>query len=104
LNTGLSGGPAGVGTRISIKHTRALLTAALDGTLHQAEFRVDPWFEFEIPLSCPGVPDDLLNPVTSWSDQDAYRKNIQELVDKFRQNMKKYEKSTPQDVLLAGPG
>jgi phosphoenolpyruvate carboxykinase (ATP) len=104
LNTGLFGGPAGIGTRISIKHTRAMLTAALDGSLNQVDFQVDPWFGFEIPLSCPGVPDELLNPGASWADQDAYRANIQELVDRFKENMKKYEKSTPQDVLLAGPG
>jgi phosphoenolpyruvate carboxykinase (ATP) len=103
LNTGLAGGPAGVGKRIRIKHTRAMLTAALDGSLNQVEFQVDPWFGFEIPLTCPGVPDQLLNPAASWPDQDAYRNQMQDLVYQFKQNMKKYEKSTPQEVLSAGP-
>ena len=103
LNTGLTGGPAGVGKRISIKHTRALLTAALDGNLNQVEFQTDPWFGFEIPRNCPGVPDDLLHPAVCWPDQAAYQKAIQALVDQFKSNMKKYEESTPQEMLLAGP-
>ena len=103
LNTGLVGGPAGIGKRISIRHTRAILTSVLDGSLNQVEFEVDPWFGFEIPLSCPGVPDQMLNPSASWSDQDAYRNNIELLVAQFKKNMKKYKKSTPQEVLLAGP-
>lgn len=103
LNTGLVGGPAGVGKRISIKHTRALLTAALDGNLNKVDFKTDPWFGFEVPLTCPGVPDQILNPAVSWPDQEAYRKSITELVDQFKKNMKKYEDSTPPEVLLAGP-
>lgn len=103
LNTGLVGGPAGIGKRISIRHTRALLTAALNGSLNQLEFEVDPWFGFEVPLTCPGVPEHILNPSASWTDQDAYRKSIQQLVDQFKKNMRKYEGSTPQEVLLAGP-
>ena len=103
LNTGLVGGPAGIGERISIKHTRALLTAALDGSLNQEPFEADPWFGFEVPLSCPGVPDQILNPSASWADQDAYQKKVAGLVDQFKMNMKKYEKSTPQEVILAGP-
>ena len=103
LNTGLIGGPAGIGKRISIRHTRTILTAALDGKLNQTEFEVDPWFGFEVPLTCPGVPDQILNPSASWTDQEAYRRSIQQLVDQFKKNIKKYEKSTPQEVLLAGP-
>ena len=103
LNTGLVGGPAGIGKRISIRHTRAILTAALNGSLNQVEFAVDPWFGFDVPLSCPGVPDHILNPAGSWSDPEAYQKSIQELVTQFKKNMKKYEKSTPQEVLSAGP-
>jgi phosphoenolpyruvate carboxykinase (ATP) len=103
LNTGLVGGPAGVGTRISIKHTRAILTAALNGSLNQVTYQQDPWFGFEIPLTCPGVPEGILNPIDSWPDQEAYQIRVQELVDQFKKNMKKYERSTPQEVLLAGP-
>ncbi len=103
LNTGLVGGPAGIGKRISIKHTRAILTAALEGSLDQVEYQSDPWFGFDVPLTCPGVPNHILNPSASWSDHDAYRKSIGELVNQFKKNMKKYEESTPQEVLLAGP-
>lgn len=103
LNTGLVGGPAGIGKRISIKHTRAILTAALDGSLNEVEFEADPWFGFQVPLSCPGVPDRILNPAGSWSDQEAYRKSITELVSQFKKNMEKYQDSTPPEVLQAGP-
>lgn len=103
LNTGLVGGPAGIGKRISIRHTRALLTAALDGSLNQVEYAVDPWFGFQVPRSCPGVPDQILNPSTSWPDQEAYQTSIQQLVNRFKKNMVKYEDSTPQEVLAAGP-
>ena len=103
LNTGLVGGPAGIGKRISIKHTRAILTAALDGSLDQIDYQLDPWFGFEIPMTCPGVPDGILNPMAAWTDQDAYRIRVKELIEQFKKNMTKYEKSTPQEVLLAGP-
>lgn len=103
INTGLVGGPAGIGKRISIRHTRTILTAALDGSLNQAEFKADPWFGFEVPLACPGIPEQILNPSASWTDQEAYQRSVQQLVNQFKKNMKKYEKSTPQEVLLAGP-
>ena len=103
LNTGLVGGPAGIGTRISIKHTRAILTAALDGSLNEVEYQLDPWFGFEVPVTCPGVPDGILNPIAAWADQDSYQTRVRELVEQFKKNMKKYEKSTPEEVLLAGP-
>lgn len=103
LNTGLVGGPSGIGSRIKIAHSRAILTSVLEGKLDQVEYHVDPWFGFEIPQSCPGVPVEILNPAESWSDIDSYEKTIQNLVSQFKNNMKKYEKSTPQEVLLAGP-
>ena len=103
INTGLIGGPAGIGKRISIQHTRAILTAALDGRLDQVEYEVDPWFGFEVPLTCPGVPDGILNPSASWNDSSAYENSVKELVAQFKKNMTKYENSTPQEVLLAGP-
>jgi len=103
LNTGLVGGPSGVGSRIKIVHSRALLSAVMEGKLDQVKYHIDPWFGFEIPQSCPGVPDEILNPAESWSDKEAYEKTIQDLVIQFKNNMKRYEKSTPQEVLLAGP-
>ena len=103
LNTGLVGGPAGIGERISIRHTRSILTSVLDGSLNKVEFEVDPWFGLVIPLTCPGVPDQMLNPSASWTNQDSYNNNIGQLVAQFKKNMLKYEESTPQEVLLAGP-
>ena len=103
INTGLVGGPAGIGKRISIKHTRAILSAVLDGKLDQVEYNQDPWFGFEIPTSCPGVPGDILNPIDSWTDKEKYLQNIQTLVKRFNENIKRYQDSTPDEVLKAGP-
>ncbi len=103
LNTGLVGGPSGIGSRIKIVHSRALLTAVLEGKLDRVDYIIDPWFGFEIPQSCEGVPTDILNPAESWTDKKAYEKTIQDLVSQFKNNMKRYEDSTPQEVLLAGP-
>ena len=103
LNTGLVGGPSGIGTRISIHHTRAILSAVLSGALDKVLYLQDPWFGFEVPQSCPGVPDHFLNPADSWTDKHSYEITIRGLVERFKDNMKRYEKSTPQDVLLAGP-
>ena len=103
LNTGLVGGPSGIGSRIKIVHSRAILSAVLEGNLNQVDYCIDPWFGFQIPQSCAGVPTDILNPADSWSDKKAYEKTIQDLVNKFKNNMKRYEESAPQEVLLAGP-
>jgi phosphoenolpyruvate carboxykinase (ATP) len=103
INTGLIGGSVGVGKRISIQHTRMILSAVLNGELDQVNYQLDPWFGFEIPLTCPGVPDEILNPQSAWQDQGAYIKSIHTLIDRFVENMKKYEDSTPHEVLEAGP-
>lgn len=103
INTGLVGGPAGIGKRISIHHTRALLSAVLDGDLDQVSYQIDPWFGFEIPQSCPNVPSDILNPSTLWSDKEAYKTNIRQLVEQFNKNILRYQDSTAEDVLRGGP-
>jgi len=103
LNTGLVGGPAGIGKRISIDHTRALLSAVLNGDLDQVSYQVDPWFGFGIPQSCPHVPDEILNPSFIWTDKKAYARSINQLVEQFNINILKYKDSTPEEVLLAGP-
>jgi len=88
LNTGWTGGPYGVGKRISIAHTRALLDAALRGDLDpgKVEFEVHPIFGLKMPKSCPGVPSEILDPRNTWSDPEAYEKQAQELRDMFRRN------------------
>lgn len=86
LNTGWSGGPYGVGNRMSIGHTRALLDAALDGDLDTVETVRLPILGLRVPVSCPDVPDEVLNPRNTWSDPDAYDKAAVRLRDLFRQN------------------
>ncbi len=103
INTGLIGGPAGIGKRISIHHTRAILTAVLDGELDHVGCKKDPWFGFDVPTTCPGIPDEILNPAEAWQDQSAYFKSMQILVSRFQENMKKYHSTTPAEVIDAGP-
>ena len=86
LNTGWSGGPHGVGERMSIAHTRALLNAALNGDLDTVDTMRLPILGLRVPVSCPGVPDDVLNPRNTWADPDAYDEAAVHLRDLFRQN------------------
>ncbi|HNC10051.1 MAG TPA: phosphoenolpyruvate carboxykinase (ATP), partial [Anaerolineales bacterium] len=103
VNTGWVGGPYGVGKRISIKYTRALLNAALDGKLNHVEFKKDPIFGFEVPKTCPDVPDEVLNPASSWPDQNEYDRRYKDLAMRFKQNFAKFADGTPQEVVEAGP-
>ena len=103
VNTGWVGGPFGVGERISIKHTRALLSAALTGQLADVEYNQDPVFGFEVPRTCPGVPDEVLKPWSSWPNREEYDKKYKQLAQKFIDNFKKFEDGTPQEVIDAGP-
>ena len=103
LNTGWVGGPYGVGKRISIKHTRRLLNAALNGELKDVEYDRDPVFGFEVPKSCPGVPDDVLRPADSWPSKDDYDNKYRQLAARFVDNFKKYAAECPPEVREAGP-
>lgn len=89
LNTGWTGGPHGVGKRISIKLTRALLNAALNGELDSAETELHPILNLRMPKACPGVPPEMLNPRNTWADQDAYDQAAVQLRDMFRHNFDK---------------
>jgi len=86
LNTGWSGGPYGVGKRISIKHTRALLNAALRGDLDKIATATHPVFNLKMPTSCPDVPAEILNPRHTWTDKTAYDLQANKLRDMFRKN------------------
>ena len=90
INTGWVGGPYGVGKRISIRYTRAMLNAALTGELSDVKYVCDPIFGFEVPRSCPGVPDSVLDPASSWPSQDAYFQRYRELASRFIDNFKKF--------------
>ena len=103
VNTGWVGGPYGVGKRISIKYTRALLNAALNGKLDKVNFTRDPVFGFEVPAQCPDVPDEVLNPATSWGDKKEYARRYKDLAMRFKQNFGKFEDGTPREVVEAGP-
>jgi phosphoenolpyruvate carboxykinase (ATP) len=105
VNTGWSGGLAttpGI-KRMPIKATRALLNAALDGTLNNAEFRIDPNFGFEVPVEVPGVDTALLDPRGAWADADAYDRTAKELVRKFIDNFAQFADHVDESVLNAAP-
>jgi phosphoenolpyruvate carboxykinase (ATP) len=103
LNTGWVGGAYGVGKRISIAYTRALLSAALSGSLLDVKYKKDPVFGFSVPQSCEGVPEDVLNPASSWPSKDAYMDKYKQLASRFIDNFKKFADQTPEDVRAAGP-
>lgn len=103
LNTGWVGGPYGIGKRISIRYTRAMLSAALNGELLDVDYFDDPIFGFQVPKSCPGVPDNVLKPADSWPSREAYMKRYLGLASRFIDNFKRFEDSTPPEVLAAGP-
>ncbi len=103
VNTGWVGGRFGVGKRISIKHTRNLLHAVLDGKLTNVEFRKDKLFGFEVPTSCPDVPVDVLDPASSWGSKDEYWKKYDALAARFIENFKLFQKEASQEVINAGP-
>jgi phosphoenolpyruvate carboxykinase (ATP) len=103
VNTGWVGGPYGVGKRISIRHTRALLNAALNGKLEDVKYTKDPIFGFLVPMSCPDVPVEVLSPSSSWSDKKEYNRRYKDLAMRFKENFAKFTDNTPQEVMEAGP-
>ena len=103
VNTGWVGGPYGVGKRISIRHTRSLLSAALTGKLANVSYAKDPIFGFEVPVECPDVPAEVLNPSSSWADKSEYNRRYKDLAQRFVDNFKKFEDGTPEEVVDAGP-
>lgn len=103
VNTGWIGGPYGIGKRISIRHTRALLNAALSGTLREVPFATDPVFGFSVPQRCEGVPEQVLDPAGSWPDKTVYMQKYRELAARFVENFKKYQAGCPPEVRNAGP-
>ncbi|MDA5558923.1 phosphoenolpyruvate carboxykinase [Shimia sp. MMG029] len=104
VNTGWTGGAYGTGSRMPIKATRALLTAALDGSLNHVEFRKDANFGFEVPVSVPGVDDSLLDPRGTWADKDAYDAQAAKLVGMFADNFEQYLPYIDADVKAAAIG
>lgn len=103
VNTGWTGGAYGTGHRMPIKETRALLTAALDGSLRSAEFRTDPFFGFEVPVAVPNVDTAILDPRATWDDKDAYDVQAAKLVQMFVDNFGKFEQHVDAAVRDAAP-
>jgi len=103
VNTGWIGGPYGIGKRISIRYTRALLNAALDGKLLSVPYRKDLVFGFEVPQQCEGVPEQVLDPSGSWGDKAYYKQKYRELATRYMENFKKYEEGCSPEVVAAGP-
>jgi phosphoenolpyruvate carboxykinase (ATP) len=101
VNTGWSGGKFGVGKRMSLKITRALVNAALDGRLDKVEFATEPAFGLSIPLSCPDVPAEILNPRNAWADKEAYDRAAADLAARFEANFEKFDAS--EAIRAAGP-
>ncbi|MXP25890.1 phosphoenolpyruvate carboxykinase [Altererythrobacter indicus] len=103
VNTGWTGGKYGVGSRMPIKATRALLNAALDGSLNDATFRKDPNFGFEVPVSVPGVDDAILDPRSTWEDKEEFDVTAQKLVQLFVDNFSEFEAHVDESVRQAAP-
>ncbi|MCB0098367.1 MAG: phosphoenolpyruvate carboxykinase [Caldilineaceae bacterium] len=103
INTGWTGGPYGVGSRMKLAHTRAMVHAALEGTLVDVPMQVDPIFGLAIPTSCPGVPSEVLNPRNTWADPVAYDAQAMKLANMFCTNFKTFAGSVTPEVLAAGP-
>jgi phosphoenolpyruvate carboxykinase (ATP) len=103
VNTGWIGGAYGVGKRISIHHTRALLNAALSGHLLKSKFVVDPVFGFEVPTICEGVPANVMDPSNAWPSKEVYLQKYKQLASRFNENFKKYESGCSPEVIKAGP-
>jgi phosphoenolpyruvate carboxykinase (ATP) len=101
VNTGWSGGQYGVGKRMSIRHTRALLNAALDGSLARTKFRKDRFFGLSIPEHVPGIPAEVLDPRESWADKAAYDRQAKELIGRFEKNFAGFEAGVGEEVRAA---
>jgi len=103
VNTGWVGGKFGVGKRISIRHTRNMLNAVLEGKLDDVQFRQDKIFGFEVPLTCPEVPPDVLDPANAWGNKNEYRMKYDALAARYIENFKLFASGCPDEVVKAGP-
>ena len=103
VNTGWTGGPYGVGQRMEIKYTRALLNAALDGTLNRASYEEDPVFGVQVPTACPGVPKGILKPRDTWSVKEEYDRKAKQVATLFAENFRQFEDQVSPEVRSAGP-
>ena len=103
INTGWSGGAYGVGSRMKLSYTRAMITAAIEGDLENVEYVTHPVFGVAVPQDCPNVPNEILNPKDTWKDKAAYDAKANTLAEKFVTNFKKYEEGVSEEILEAAP-
>jgi phosphoenolpyruvate carboxykinase (ATP) len=103
INTGWTGGPYGVGARMKLKYTRAMITAALDGKLKDVAFENHPIFGLDVPQSCPNVPHEVLNPRQTWENKDAYDSQAMQLAISFKENFTKFEEYANEEILSGAP-
>jgi phosphoenolpyruvate carboxykinase (ATP) len=103
VNTGWSGGPYGVGSRIKLRYTRSMISAAMEGDLSAVEYKTHPIFGLEIPVTCPEVPVEMLDPRNTWADKSAYDKKAQDLADRFAKNFEKFKEYANEEILSAAP-
>jgi len=103
VNTGWTGGPYGIGSRMKIEHTRGMISAALAGALDSVAFDSDATFNLDVPRSCPGVPQEVLKPRTTWRNQADYDEQAHKLARMFVENFKTFEDDAAPDIKAAGP-
>lgn len=103
VNTGWSGGPYGIGNRMKLSYTRAMITAAMNGELNDVAYEAHPVFGFHMPTTCPNVPEEILIPANTWKDKDEYMKKAYELAAMFVKNFEKYASQANEEILAAAP-
>ena len=103
INTGWTGGPYGTGSRMKLKYTRAMISAALEGKLDDVSFEQHPIFGLEMPTECPHVPVEVLNPRKTWKDKEAYDKKAGLLASYFKDNFEKFDDFANDEILKGGP-
>jgi len=103
VNTGWTGGPYGIGTRIKLKYTRAMITAAITGKLDDVKYVTHPVFGLHMPTTCPGVPDEILDPKHTWKNKRHYDKKADELALLFIDNFRKFEDYANDEIMAASP-
>jgi phosphoenolpyruvate carboxykinase (ATP) len=103
VNTGWTGGPYGVGSRMKLRYTREMISSALEGKLDNVEFEQHPIFGLAMPVECENVPSEVLNPRNTWKDKEAYDKKAQTLADSFQKNFEKFEKQANDEIMSGAP-
>ena len=106
VNTGWTGGPYGVGHRMALKYTRAMITAAMDGSLEEANkdnYHIHSIFGVQQPRTCPNVPTEVLSPRKSWNNDEGYYETAHKLAASFKENFKKFEEFANDEIMAGGP-